>query len=128
MRKDRHAEICCGCQSAVGQKRSALYLKPFSVDCAACFRLAFTTLKFYASMLSLTGPSHLLCAGMRLRYSEWGKGPEVVLLLHDVGESGSIWCPVALRLAELGYHVFALDLRGIPLFAALPVPICGLKS
>lgn len=50
--------------------------------------------------------------GMRLRYLEWGSGEEVVLLLHDVAECADVWGPVAEKLQQRGYHVFALDHRG----------------
>ena len=53
-------------------------------------------------------------AGMRLRYLHWGDAgnEEVVLLLHDVGEAAEVWSAVAEQLADEGYRVFALDLRG----------------
>jgi pimeloyl-ACP methyl ester carboxylesterase len=50
---------------------------------------------------------------MRLRYTQRGSGEEVVLLLHDVAESGGVWDDVACRLADLDYRVFAIDLRGV---------------
>eukprot|EP00884_Botryococcus_braunii_P014024 jgi/Botrbrau1/22622/Bobra.176_1s0050.1 len=53
-----------------------------------------------------------LCTGMRMHYHEYGSGQEVVLLLHDLAESCLLWQHVAADLAELDYHVFALDLRG----------------
>ena len=58
-------------------------------------------------------------AGLRLRYLECcsgsggGGGGDVVLLLHDAGEAAEVWLPtVAPRLAQRGYRVLALDLRG----------------
>lgn len=51
--------------------------------------------------------------GMRIRYTEWGSGREVIILLHDSAEAGMLWAPVAQRLADLGYHIFAPDMRGI---------------
>ena len=50
--------------------------------------------------------------GLRLRYLEWGASGDVVLLLHDLGESADMWVPLAARLADRGYHVLAPDLRG----------------
>lgn len=50
--------------------------------------------------------------GLRLRYLEWGSGGDVVLLLHDLGESADIWLPLAARLADRGYRVLAPDMRG----------------
>ena len=47
-----------------------------------------------------------------MRYIEWGSGPEAVILLHDTSESAVVWFPVASRLADSGYHTFAMDLRG----------------
>ena len=51
---------------------------------------------------------------MRLRYLEWGPsgGVEVVLLLHDLGESADIWRRLGPRLGDRGYRTIALDLRG----------------
>lgn len=50
---------------------------------------------------------------------EWGSGPETIIMLHDVSESAVVWLPVAGRTAELGYHVFALDMRGDALLYVL---------
>ena len=50
---------------------------------------------------------------MRLRYLEWGaQHRDAVLLLHDVGEAGEAWAPVAERLAGRGYRALAPDMRG----------------
>lgn len=62
--------------------------------------------------LPLSGTLLALCAGMRLKYTEWGDGQDTLLLLHDVAESAAVWAPVALRLADRGFHVIAFDLRG----------------
>ena len=53
-----------------------------------------------------------ISTGLRLRYLEWGTSGDVVLLLHDLGESADIWVPLAARLADRGYRVLAPDLRG----------------
>ena len=50
--------------------------------------------------------------GMRIRYAEWGCGDELIILLHDSAEAGMLWASVAQRLADLGYHVIAPDMRG----------------
>ena len=49
---------------------------------------------------------------MSVKYLEWGSSGEVVVLLHGIGECSEVWCSIATKLAEHGYHVFALDLRG----------------
>jgi hypothetical protein len=61
--------------------------------------------------------------GLRLRYLEWGTSGDVVLLLHDLGESADIWVPLAARLADRGYHVLAPDLRG-----EMPPALCSPQS
>lgn len=50
----------------------------------------------------------------RLRHHllEWGESGPVVLLLHGFLEHAHVWDWVAPRLAEGGFHVFALDWRG----------------
>ena len=50
----------------------------------------------------------------RLRHHllEWGESGPVVLLLHGFLEHAHVWYRVAPRLAEEGFHVFALDWRG----------------
>ncbi|KAK9822397.1 hypothetical protein WJX74_000635 [Apatococcus lobatus] len=50
--------------------------------------------------------------GMRIHYTEWGSGEEVIILLHDIGEAGMLWASVAQRLADFGYHIIAPDIRG----------------
>ncbi len=52
-------------------------------------------------------------AGLRIRYSKWGSGDEVIILLHDTAEAGLLWASVACRLADLGYCVLAPDMRGM---------------
>lgn len=49
---------------------------------------------------------------MRIRYTEWGCGDELIILLHDSAEAGMMWAAVAQGLAEVGYHVLAPDMRG----------------
>lgn len=61
--------------------------------------------------------------GMALGYREWGptqKGAATVIFLHDLGQSGLIWRPLATRLAELGIHSYALDLPAHGESAACP--------
>jgi pimeloyl-ACP methyl ester carboxylesterase len=50
----------------------------------------------------------------RLRHHllEWGDAGDVVVLLHGFLEHAHVWDWVAPRLAEAGYHIFALDWRG----------------
>ena len=70
------------------------------------------------------------CAGLRIRYTQWGSGGEVILLLHDTAEAGMLWASVAQRLADLGYRVLAPDMRGMlrPKFQDCLVPgDCGHK-
>lgn len=59
-------------------------------------------------------PAPPSAAGLRLRYLEWGPSgsSEVVLLLHDLGEAADIWRRIGARLAQRGYRVLAVDLRG----------------
>jgi pimeloyl-ACP methyl ester carboxylesterase len=49
---------------------------------------------------------------LRLHLLEWGESGPVVLLLHGFLEHAHAWDWVAPRLAEEGFHVFALDWRG----------------
>ena len=49
---------------------------------------------------------------LRLHLLEWGTGDRVVLLLHGFLEHAHAWDFVAPRLADAGYHVYALDWRG----------------
>ena len=49
----------------------------------------------------------------RLRAWEWGDDTEpAVLLVHGGWDHGRMWDGLAPRLAALGYHVVAMDLRG----------------
>ncbi|KAK9845193.1 hypothetical protein WJX84_011737 [Apatococcus fuscideae] len=50
--------------------------------------------------------------GMRIRYTEWGSGDEVIILLHDTAEAGMVWASLARRLADLGCRIIAPDMRG----------------
>lgn len=54
--------------------------------------------------------------GVRIHYEAWGAGDPVVLV-HGLGASAAAWRRVAPHLAEAGYRVLALDLKG-----------CGLSS
>lgn len=49
---------------------------------------------------------------LKLHVLEWGNGPRRVLLLHGFLEHAHAWDWVAPRLADAGYHVYALDWRG----------------
>ena len=49
---------------------------------------------------------------LNLHLLEWGDAGEAVLLLHGFLEHARVWDWVAPRLADAGYHVFALDWRG----------------
>ena len=49
---------------------------------------------------------------LNLHLLEWGDAGVVVLLLHGFLEHAHVWDWVAPRLADAGYHVFALDWRG----------------
>ncbi|UPR00019.1 serine aminopeptidase S33 domain-containing protein [Chloropicon primus] len=54
--------------------------------------------------------------GMQLRRLEWGastsSGEPAVVLLHGIGEAAEAWNPIASKLAQHGFRVHALDLRG----------------
>src|SRR6185436_9723124 len=62
----------------------------------------------------LTGPLSMFIVANRLRLHllEWGETGPVVLLLHGFLEHAHAWDWVAPRVAEAGFHVFALDWRG----------------
>jgi pimeloyl-ACP methyl ester carboxylesterase len=49
---------------------------------------------------------------MRLHLREWGSGERNALLVHGLSSDGSAWWRVGPALAERGYHVTAVDLRG----------------
>ncbi|MFI2028490.1 alpha/beta fold hydrolase [Streptomyces buecherae] len=66
---------------------------------------------------------------MRLHTREWGAGDRIALLIHGIMSDHRTWRRVGPALAENGYRVIAVDLRGhgaseraaeysIPLFAA----------
>ncbi|HIK28970.1 MAG: alpha/beta hydrolase [Oscillatoriaceae bacterium SKW80] len=48
---------------------------------------------------------------LKLSYLEWNRGAEPLLLLHGLGDSGSVWQSLAEFLAEQ-YHMVAPDMRG----------------
>lgn len=50
---------------------------------------------------------------LRLHLLEWGEGERVVVLLHGFLEHAHAWDLTAPRLAEAGFHVYALDWRGM---------------
>lgn len=49
---------------------------------------------------------------MRLATREWGEQGPVALLVHGILSDGRTWRLAAPALAERGYHVIAVDLRG----------------
>ncbi|GAA2500045.1 alpha/beta fold hydrolase [Streptomyces gobitricini] len=49
---------------------------------------------------------------MRLHTTTWGEGDRVALLLHGIMADHRTWRRVGPALAELGYRVLAVDLRG----------------
>jgi pimeloyl-ACP methyl ester carboxylesterase len=49
---------------------------------------------------------------MKLRTQEWGDGDRVVVLIHGVMSDSNNWRRVGPALAERGYRVVAVDLRG----------------
>ena len=52
-------------------------------------------------------------AGTRLRVWEWGDASApAVLCLHGAYDHGRMWDELAPRIAALGFHVVAVDLRG----------------
>lgn len=57
--------------------------------------------------------------GIRIHYEAWGAGDPVVLV-HGLGASAAAWRRVAPALAEAGYRVLALDLKGCGLSARPP--------
>lgn len=52
--------------------------------------------------------------GLRIAHYDWGGDADAppVLLAHPTGFHGRVWQPVAHRLHDAGYHVYALDFRG----------------
>src|SRR6185295_10983375 len=50
---------------------------------------------------------------LRLHLLEWGEGERVVLLLHGFLEHAHAWDLLAPHLASAGFHVYALDWRGM---------------
>lgn len=49
---------------------------------------------------------------MKLFTREWGEGPRHAILIHGVMSDSRNWRRVGPALAERGYHVIAVDLRG----------------
>lgn len=50
--------------------------------------------------------------GVELSYLEWGHEGKPMVLLHGITSSARTWWRVAPALAELGYHIFAVDMPG----------------
>lgn len=57
--------------------------------------------------------------GVRIHFEAYGAGDPVVLV-HGLGASAAAWRPLAPHLAEAGYRVLALDLKGCGLSARMP--------
>lgn len=55
---------------------------------------------------------HVTANRLRHHLLEWGDTGPAVLLLHGFLEHAHVWDWIAPRLAEAGYHVYALDWRG----------------
>jgi pimeloyl-ACP methyl ester carboxylesterase len=51
-------------------------------------------------------------SGVRLSAEEWGTGARGVLLVHDAGKDRSEWGGLGAKLANAGFHVVAVDVRG----------------
>lgn len=57
--------------------------------------------------------SYVFANGIRMHYLHWGyAGDPPLLLLHGLASNARIWERVAPLLAEAGYRLLALDLRG----------------
>ena len=50
--------------------------------------------------------------GLRIHYLRWGDDGPPVLLSHATGFLAALWQPIAERLADAGYTVYACDARG----------------
>ncbi|MBW1988107.1 MAG: alpha/beta hydrolase, partial [Deltaproteobacteria bacterium] len=50
--------------------------------------------------------------GIRIHYQEWENPGEDVVLIHGYASSTYTWKDVAPVLADHGYHVYAVDLKG----------------
>lgn len=57
--------------------------------------------------------------GVRIHFEAYGAGDPVVLV-HGLGASAAAWRALAPHLAEAGYRVLALDLKGCGLSARIP--------
>lgn len=60
--------------------------------------------------------------GASLSGESWGRGARGVLLIHDEGRSRTDWELVAPKLAQAGFRVLAIDLRGHGA-STLPAPL-----
>ena len=49
---------------------------------------------------------------MRLNTREWGSGERIAVLIHGIMSDSRTWRRVGPALADLGYRVIAVDLRG----------------
>jgi pimeloyl-ACP methyl ester carboxylesterase len=50
--------------------------------------------------------------GVRLHYLRWGAGGRPLVLMHGNSHCAGVWAPIAPGLAEAGFQVTAVDLRG----------------
>ena len=53
-----------------------------------------------------------LRSGLVLRGHEWSRDGPPVVFVHDVGDDLDAWGPVTARVAEHGFRVISLELRG----------------
>ena len=60
-----------------------------------------------------SGGGHFVRTGdVRTHYETWGSSGRPVILVHGFAESTFAWHVFGPELASLGYHVFAIDVRG----------------
>jgi pimeloyl-ACP methyl ester carboxylesterase len=50
--------------------------------------------------------------GVRLHYLRWGAGGRPLVLMHGNSHCAGVWAPIASGLAEAGFQVTAVDVRG----------------
>ena len=50
--------------------------------------------------------------GVRLHFLRWGAGGRSLVLMHGNSHCAGVWAPIAPGLAEAGFQVTAVDLRG----------------
>lgn len=78
----------------------------------------FLTIGAALALLAISGPavaaelSLTAADGTKIHATDYGKGPNGIVLVHDKGRSGSDWTYFAEKLASQDFHVVTLDLRG----------------